>query len=456
MQKQLVFSFIFLLLFFLPARIFAADYSITSVKAAKTKLVRGETFAGQVTVDKVNEDTITNLVINGKEYFGSSGGGACRSDKTTIGLSPTPFNGNTVTGSKKETVLFLGWIKGSNPPVAVIGCTLPKDTPKNAQIELIAYQFRNCEDGSNRCGLIKSTQTFTVDEENSNDPTSDSSQEIAERIAGQKNNVLKDLLVRIFGGSTDQSPQNPEPSPVDTLGGTSPVPTGNQDASTVVLPASVEKLTSCIAQRQGYDENAQKHIGYILAETAKREVSIPQTAYILATARHETSFVHLSELGGNEYLSMYNGRSDLCNVVSNDGPRFKGRGYVQLTGRCNYTKFTNKLLRTQDVNYPANKNALDGVLARYVNVDYSDALTKKENLLNVPDSIINDLSGAAAIIVKGMREGLFTGKKLDDYIGNGNKNYTEARRIVNGMDKASIFAATAVAFEQSLIACNSN
>lgn len=71
----------------------------------------------------------------------------------------------------------------------------------------------------------------------------------------------------------------------------------------------------------------------------------------LGTIRAETSrFEPISEgvnkfntTHGGQPFDRYDNRTDLGNRGRPDGPNFRGRGFVQLTGRANYTKFSAEL-----------------------------------------------------------------------------------------------------------------
>ncbi len=76
----------------------------------------------------------------------------------------------------------------------------------------------------------------------------------------------------------------------------------------------------------------------LIAKMQDRDILAPlRQAHFLAQIGHESG-----ELRYNEELadgSAYEGRTDLGNTQPGDGPRFKGRGLIQLTGRANYTSY---------------------------------------------------------------------------------------------------------------------
>lgn len=156
------------------------------------------------------------------------------------------------------------------------------------------------------------------------------------------------------------------------------------------------------------------------------------TAYALATAYHETASTMqpVKERGGTAYFTrLYDVTGArpqravaMGNSCAGDGPRYCGRGYVQLTWKDNYRKAGEKC---------------------------GADLVADPDLAMRPDI-------AATILRRGMEEGWFTGRRFIDYlpaIGTARPaQYREARRIINGTDRAERIAGHAKAFEAALLA----
>lgn len=190
----------------------------------------------------------------------------------------------------------------------------------------------------------------------------------------------------------------PSPSPVPPSG-TNPPGTAGKTSTGIYLSNAPNGLKN--------DALAKKIIEYCYAMQVN---DIHHIAYILATCQHESVMgVYSEEIASG---SAYEGRADLGNTQPGDGVRFKGRGYVQITGRNNYNKF-----------------------GRWLGEDF---LTEPRNKL------LAEAKFAIPTLVCGMTgtQGSpnFTGKVLKDYGRGSSFDATNARRTVNGTDRASTIA----------------
>lgn len=161
----------------------------------------------------------------------------------------------------------------------------------------------------------------------------------------------------------------------------------------------------------------------IIAKCKAEGLDTAKTAYVLATAYHETAHTMkpvreaLADSDRQAVARLENAwqRGRLSWVrkpywrFDAEGKAWFGRGYVQITWKRNYK-----------------------TLGRTLGLD----------LVSDP-SVVMDPGTAAAILVIGCRDGLFTGKALEDYITPEKTDFVGARRVVNGTDRAHEIAVYA-------------
>jgi hypothetical protein len=172
-----------------------------------------------------------------------------------------------------------------------------------------------------------------------------------------------------------------------------------------------------------------KLLGFI--ERDPEMTNLKVAAYLLATVHHETGwppekrYSPTTEHGDKAYFNQYdpvlggtsrskNKAKELGNTAEGDGYKYRGRGYVQLTGKGLYKKCGDKFAR---------------------------------DLVNNPD-LAMEPKLSYNIVSSGMRTGLFTGSKIGEFIVGSVADYVNARQVINGLDKANDIAGYAYKFER--------
>lgn len=170
---------------------------------------------------------------------------------------------------------------------------------------------------------------------------------------------------------------------------------------------------------------AVRGVTAILDEWERRGLTdLRHLAYMLATVLAECGRNMLpvregfarSDAAARTYVASKHYR--YAKVVA--GHVYYGRGLVQLTWLANYQKMGDIL----------------GI-----------------DLLNKPDMALEP-AVAAKIMFEGMDRGTFTGKKLADYFNATATDWTNARKIINGLDRAGEIAGYAKQFHADLVAAN--
>lgn len=123
------------------------------------------------------------------------------------------------------------------------------------------------------------------------------------------------------------------------------------------LPSCLEQVSIQLVSRMCPGaplDNIRTYLPALLAALEEAGLVDPPLALMaIATIRAECSgFAPIDEFRSRyntspnaapPYFDLYDNRRDLGNLGPPDGARFKGRGFVQLTGRANYARYSERL-----------------------------------------------------------------------------------------------------------------
>lgn len=149
----------------------------------------------------------------------------------------------------------------------------------------------------------------------------------------------------------------------------------------------------------------------VATELDIQQVTRPsQIAYVLATVAHECGFEPIPERRAKAGTAVWKMQERYWSS------RYYGRGFPQLTWKKNYEKFQ------ELINRPLVEN---------------------------PDLLL-DPEISAEVLVVGMRDGLFTGVKLSDFLHDTKTDFFNARKIVNGTYAAEKVVLLAIKIQNLL------
>lgn len=114
---------------------------------------------------------------------------------------------------------------------------------------------------------------------------------------------------------------------------------------------------------------------------------------------------------------------------------------MQLTGRTNYQAMTDHA-HTTGFSYTHN------------GVEWGSATNPIDWVAN-PDHLADVPAVASFVLVEGSKLGIFTTHQLDDHVNEDSVDFEEARRVINGTDKAAAIAAIAEGFAAVLSSAGS-
>lgn len=173
------------------------------------------------------------------------------------------------------------------------------------------------------------------------------------------------------------------------------------------IPPSVDLIKKLVPQAN--KENIDRY-GPMILEALKRHgldyiemfLMVIGTIYAEVGNRFEPISEYISKYNtkpGGRPFALYDFRTELGNYSVGDGERFKGRGFVQLTGKFNYKKY--------------------GEIV-------SNNLGKKINLIEEPE-LANNPEIASEILVCFLKD-----READIVSAIQDKNLNKARKLVNG------------------------